>query len=200
VVEERYRTIVAAVDAEFARNRELHGNRIRCGPGCTECCHHVFSITTLEAAEVARGVASLPEQLRREIQTRAVEYMERRLIRGERLPCPALHLGKCSIYEHRPLMCHKFGMPLFNPDKPDRIFACELNFANGEEIHDPDLIQIQTGIHEAWTELKNDSAAMHPPGDERVTVTHAILRAAHETGVAPAESAGHGVAWPNKSE
>jgi Fe-S-cluster containining protein len=174
VVEERYRNIVAAVDAEFARNVALHGDRIRCGPGCTECCHHVFPISSIEADIVARGLAALPTELRQQIETRAVEYIERGLIRGERLPCPALHSGKCSIYEHRPLMCHKFGMPLFNPDKPGRIFACELNFANGEEIRDPDLIQIQTGIHEAWTQLKNDAAVE----GERLTVAHAVIRAA----------------------
>jgi Fe-S-cluster containining protein len=179
VVEERYQRIVAAVDAEFARNRALHGDRIRCGPGCTQCCHQVFAISELEAAEVARGIAALPGELRHHIQTQASEYLERRLLRGELIACPALHEGRCSIYEHRPLMCHKFGMPLFNPDKPDRIFACELNFADGEEIHDPDLIQIQTGIHEAWTQLKSDV-------DERLTVAHAILRFKVSTNDSPA--------------
>jgi Fe-S-cluster containining protein len=178
VVEERYRKLVAAVDAEFERNRALHRDRIRCGPGCTECCHHIFAITRLEAAEVVRGMAGLPPGLRRQIRARAIEYLERRLLRGERLPCPALHAGQCSIYEHRPLMCHKFGMPLFNPDKPDRIFACELNFASGEEIHDPHLIQIQTGIHNAWTKLKLDAASVHGTASELFTVAHAIVGAA----------------------
>jgi Fe-S-cluster containining protein len=182
VSEEQYREIVAAVDAEFARNRALHGDRIRCGPGCTECCHHIFAISEFEAAEVARGVAALPDELRRHMESRALEYIERRLVRGDRLPCPALHVGRCSIYEHRPLMCHKFGMPLFNPDKPDRIFACELNFANGEEIHDPNLIRIQTGIHEAWTRLKSGVAALPGAAGEPLTVAHAILRAAENGG------------------
>jgi Fe-S-cluster containining protein len=185
VVEEQYRKIVAAVDAEFARNRALHGDRIRCGPGCTQCCHHVFAITQLEASEVAKGMAVLPIDLRRQIQTQAMEYLER-LVDGERLACPALHGGKCSIYERRPLMCHKFGMPLFDPDKPERIFACELNFANGEEIHDPDLIQIQTGIHETWTQLKSDVAAMGGATGERLTVAHAIVGSAESRNLAMA--------------
>ena len=176
MVEERYREIVEAVDAEFSRNRALHGDRIRCGPGCTECCHQVFAITDLEASEVAKGVAALPAELRREVATRAAEYLQRRLIRGDRTGCPALHDGKCSIYEYRPLMCHKFGMPLFNPDKPDRIFACELNFADGEEIHDPELIHIQTGIHQAWTQLKSELVAIHGLSGERLTIAHAIVR------------------------
>jgi Fe-S-cluster containining protein len=173
MIEARYRKIVAAVEAEFERNRSLHGARIRCGPGCTECCHHVFAITRFEADEVARGVAALPAGQRRELEMRAARYIEDGLVRGERLPCPALQEGRCSIYEHRPLLCRKFGMPLYNPDKPEGILACELNFASGEEIHDPELIQIQTEIHSAWTALKRDL----PATPERLTVAHAICGA-----------------------
>jgi Fe-S-cluster containining protein len=175
-MERRYREIAAAVDAEFARNRELHGDKIQCRPGCTDCCHHIFSITPIEAVEVAKGMQHLEPQLRLSIEARAHEYVEARLLRGARLPCPALEHGVCAIYEFRPLLCHKFGMPLFNPDKPDRIFACELNFKDGQEINDPQLIQIQTGIHQAWKELQADYNASHGRGESvRLTVAHAIL-------------------------
>jgi len=178
VIEERYRAIVAAVDAEFARNRELHGERIHCRPGCSDCCYHVFSITEIEAERIAHGLELLAPEAREMMEARAREYMDARLLRGARLPCPALDQGICSIYEFRPLMCHKFGMPLYNPDKPDRIFACELNFKNGEEIDDPHLIQIQTEIHETWKGLQADYRQSHGSGESsRLTVAHAILRA-----------------------
>ena len=51
MIEERYREIIAAVDLETARNRALHGRKLHCRPGCDECCHHIFSITPIEAAE-----------------------------------------------------------------------------------------------------------------------------------------------------
>jgi Fe-S-cluster containining protein len=171
MLEERYSEIVAAVDAEFARNRELHGDRIRCRPGCSDCCHHIFPISTIEASRIAEGMQRLEPAQRQSIEARAREYVQMRLVRGTRLPCPALEDGICSIYEFRPLMCHKFGMPLYNPDKPDRIFACELNFRDGDEIDDPRLIQIQTGIHEAWKQLKADA----PRSPDSLTVAHAIL-------------------------
>jgi hypothetical protein len=75
-------------------------------------------------------------------------------------------------------MCHKFGMPLYNPDKPGRIFACELNFKDGESIEDANLIQIQTGIDQAWKQLKADHGEP-TERTERLTVAHAILLAAH---------------------
>ena len=177
VSEERYREIVAAVDSEFARSRDLHGDKIHCRPGCTDCCYHIFSITEIEAAQISRGIRRLEPDVRESIEGRAREYIQSSLHEA-RLPCPALDQGVCSIYEFRPLMCHKFGMPLYNPDKPDRIFACELNFKAGEEIEDPKLIQIQTGIDQAWKQLQaeyNDSHESRKGAP--LTVAHAILRA-----------------------
>jgi Fe-S-cluster containining protein len=175
-MEERYLDIVAAVDAEFSRNRALHGPRIRCRAGCTDCCHHSFQITDIEAGYIAKGVRSLDRETREALRARAREYMEA-YGSGQRLACPALDHGVCSIYDFRPLMCHKFGMPLYNPDKPDKIFACELNFTDGEEIEDSSLIQIQTGIHQAWKDLRSEyDAARGSPDAEPLTVALAILR------------------------
>src|SRR5262249_30330370 len=156
---------------------KLHGDRIHCRPGCTDCCHHVFPISEIEAARIAVGLQHLTAEARQAIESRAREYVDARLLRGTRLPCPALDQGTCSIYEFRPLMCHKFGMPLYNPDKPGRIFACELNFKDGEEIEDPQLIQIQTSIHQTWKELQADYEHLHGISEgPRLTVAHAILR------------------------
>jgi Fe-S-cluster containining protein len=175
---ERYLQIVAAVDAEFSRNRELHGDRIHCRPGCTDCCYHVFPIGRIEAARISEGLEQMESRTRRALEEKAEEYIRERLLRGTRLPCPALADGVCSIYEFRPLMCHKFGMPLYNPDKPGQIFACDLNFADGEEIRDPQLIPIQTDIHREWKELQVEYDAAQPgEADSPLTVAHAILRA-----------------------
>jgi Fe-S-cluster containining protein len=161
----RYLHIVNAVDEEFERNRKLHGHRMRCGQGCTDCCHHRFVISGLEAHHMAEGLKLTTPEIRERLRSRASEYIRRT---EQRLPCPALEGGACSIYEHRPLICRKFGMPIYNPEKPERILACELNFKSGEELCDPDLIRIQTGIHEPWREIRDT---------RRLTVAQAILEA-----------------------
>ena len=172
VSEGRYFEIVAAVDAEFSRSRRLHGDRIHCRAGCTDCCHHVFRITEIEAAQIIEGVQRLDPEVREAVEERARAYIEScRDAAPARLACPALDGDVCTLYEFRPLICHKFGMPLYNPDRPDRILACELNFKSGEEIVDPDLVQIQTGIHRAWKQLRSE----HGDG-ERLNVAQAILR------------------------
>lgn len=177
MIEGRYLDIVAAVDSEFSRNRRLHGDRIHCRPGCTDCCHHIFPIAEIEAAYIAEGLERLDPEAREALKERARAYLEARRhlpAAGARLACPALDQGVCSIYEVRPLMCHKFGMPLFNPDHPGRILACELNFKDGEEIDDPQLIQIQTGIHQAWKQLQSDYTGAR---GEPFNVARAILDA-----------------------
>ena len=96
---------------------------------------------------------------------------------GARLACPALDAeGCCSIYEFRPLICRRFGIPLWNPDRPGRVYACELNFREGEAIEDGELIQIQTGLHAEW---KQTQTAYNNEGRRReagpLTVARAIL-------------------------
>ncbi len=149
-------------EAEFARNQRLHGAKITCHRGCTECCHHLFQITELEAAYISRAMKSLPEEKHLLMEQRAQKYIEDRekLLSDRRVPdawgslpppglrlaCPALLDGACQIYDHRPLICRKYGMPLYNPQKPEQVFACELNFRPGEEILDSQLVQIHTNL------------------------------------------------------
>ncbi len=188
----QYESLCAEVEREFARNRALYGDRMKCGPGCSECCHQLFQITEIEASVISRGVKRLDASLKRRMEERARPYLEKRrqltAVSGEpeawgnlppmgtRLACPALEDGVCRIYEFRPLICRKFGMPLYNPAKPGRVYACELNFQAGEEISDPSLVQIQTAIHDRWKEIQgayNDAGGPRDP--EPISVARAIL-------------------------
>lgn len=187
-----YHRVTAGYAQEFERNRRLHGDRIQCRKGCDDCCHQLFQISELEAAEVSRALHALPHATRLRLRQRAQHYLEARAALaaargiveswgtlappGSRLPCPALERGACLIYDHRPLICRKFGIPLWNPDRPGRVYACQLNFRDGEQIHDDNLIQIQTALHQEWKNLQaryNDAAGYRHP--EPLTVARAIL-------------------------
>lgn len=189
---DEYLAVSAAWAGEFERGRKLHGAKIHCGKGCCDCCSQMFRITEIEAAYISAGIKGLSERRRAELRARALEYLERRKEMlacnqlsddwdtpqppGLRLPCPALENGACSIYEHRPMICRKYGIPLFNPRKPERVFACELNFKPGEEVIDPDLVQIHTSLHERWTGVQtkfNERGGRRDP--KPLTVARAIL-------------------------
>jgi Fe-S-cluster containining protein len=189
---DRYLKICNAFDKEFERNRRLHGSRIQCRAGCSDCCHQLFQITEVEAAWISHGVKMLPEARREELKQRAIPYLRerRKLVTakgepeawgslpppGTRLACPALDQGVCSIYEFRPLICRKFGIPLYNPDKPGRVFACELNFKAGDSIEDGRLVEIQTAIHRDWKQVQADyNDAGLPRDPEPITVARALV-------------------------
>lgn len=191
--DKRYRAACDRIAAEFNRNLALHGARIHCRRGCSHCCHHLFQITEIEAAVISGAVRQMPVAEREDLQARARDYLPRReqIMRdhgmieawghlppeGQRLACPALDGdGACRIYEHRPLICRKFGIPLYNPLKPGRLFACELNFQPGEEIEDPPLVQIQTAAYSDWKSTQEDyNDAGGRRDDFPVTVARAIL-------------------------
>ena len=177
---------------EFRRNQKLHGAKISCRRGCTDCCHHLFPITELEAALISTGAKNLPAEKRKSIESRARKYSEERVKLlserkvedawgslpppGSRLACPALEDGACQIYDHRPLICRKYGIPLYNPQKPDRVFACELNFQPGEEIDDSQLVQIHTGLYQEAVEVQADYNRKRGRRDAKpITVARAIL-------------------------
>lgn len=179
-------------EKEFARNKQLHGDRIQCRRGCTDCCHHLFQITEIEAALVSTGVKELPSEERLAMEGRARQYLmdrEKLLVDrqipnawgslpppGLRLACPALENGACQIYEHRPLICRKYGIPLYNPQKPDRLFACELNFRPGEEIDDPQLVQIHTQLYHEAVEVQSEYNCNGGRRDSKpINVARAIL-------------------------
>ena len=169
---EHYRQACRRVLKEFRRNQKLHGGRIHCRPGCTDCCHHLFQISEIEAAEISRFVKQLPAAGRDLLQARARPYRSARDdimlrhgyldARGNlpspetRLACPALLDGECVLYDHRPLICRKYGIPLADPSQPRRVFACELNFRPGEQINDSQLVEIQTGLAESWRKAQRD--------------------------------------------
>jgi len=190
---ERYEAVCGQVAGEFERNQALYGERIHCRRGCSRCCHQLFQITELEAAVISRAVSEMPEAEREELRARARDYLPRREeilgrhgmveawgrlpAEGTRLACPALSDdGACRIYHHRPLICRKYGIPLYNPQKPGLVFACELNFQPGEEIEDSQLVQIQTGIYEAWKAVQQDyNQAGGRRDDSPLTVARAIV-------------------------
>lgn len=190
---ERYRQACDQVAGEFERNVARHPDRIHCRRGCSQCCYHLFQITEVEAAVISHAVKQMPEAEREDLRARARDYLPQRdrIMRrhgmieawgrlppeGTRLACPALSPeGACRIYEHRPLICRKFGIPLYNPQKPDRVFACELNFQPGEEIDDGQLVQIQTGIYHHWKSVQEDyNHAGGRRDDFPVTVARALL-------------------------
>lgn len=161
--------------------------------GCSDCCRpELFQIAEIEAAWISRGIRQLPAAQRAALQAKAIPYLEARgasvTAKGEQeawgslpqpapaSPAPPLTTASVPYLAPPALICRKFGIPLYNPDKPGRVFACELNFKAGDEIDDGHLVQIQTAIHQEWKGVQAEYNRRGLPRDPKpITVARAIL-------------------------
>ena len=178
-------------DAEFRRLYDRFAGQMQCRRGCSMCCSQMFSISTLEAFAIAEGVAALPGAERERLRAAARAYLEQAAALGVtagstgtesvtprvgvRLPCPALDNDACSIYGARPIICRKWGIPVFDPSKPDRLHACELNFRAGDALPAGDIVTRQAALLEGWVALKDEARERMPPQPRTFTVAEAIL-------------------------
>jgi Fe-S-cluster containining protein len=146
VADENYRNILERADAHFASVMTSQPQNLQCGAGCSLCCYGLFEIGSGDVPVLAEGLAQLPPARRKKIIAKALEIVEQNahpnlrecssdekeafFERTKATPCPNLDAaGLCMMYEHRPLVCRTFGLPLRDGRKllGD---VCELNFTN----------------------------------------------------------------------
>lgn len=173
--------ITNLIQQEFDRNLELYGDKIQCRKGCSKCCSQIFRITPLDGWIITEHVKSLPEEDRNRLIENAKEYLNKSLppsggdLEGGK-PCPALGSeGECTIYEARPVICRRFGMPIYDYKNPERVHACELNFSDGDEITDKLLITNQTEIGKKWDIVKEEFSVESVPRTDSTTIAEAII-------------------------
>jgi Fe-S-cluster containining protein len=136
-IPDRYRRLLADVDAWFGRVAGRFAARVACRRGCHDCCLGLFDVTPLDAALLREGLAALPEAERAGIRERARSVLEKAVALEPRLavrtdlaglsdttidtlcdaagplPCPVLAPdGACLLYAHRPLVCRLNGLPV----------------------------------------------------------------------------------------
>lgn len=144
MAEDDYRSILDRADQHFATVMETQPQNLRCGAGCSLCCYGLFEIGSGDVPVIAEGLAQLHPSRRKMIIRRALEIVEKSehpnlrecspaekeafFDRTQATPCPNLdEQGLCMMYEHRPLVCRTFGLPL----REGRKYlgdVCELNF------------------------------------------------------------------------
>ena len=179
--------LVHIVDAALANAVQRSGDWLACRPGCSQCCHGVFAISTLDAHRLQQGLLALSHT----DPTRAAAVHTRARASATRLaptfpgnpvtgtldstpeameafdtfaddePCPALDPATqtCDLYAARPILCRTFGPPLVTPDAG--LAVCELCFdgASPEEI---DRCQLDPTILDAEQQAEAAFAAHSP--------------------------------------
>ena len=152
MADDDYRGILGRADEHFAEVMRAQPQNLQCGAGCSLCCYGLFEIGSGDVPVIAEGLEQLHPSRRAKIIRKAREIVESSahpnlrecsaeekdafFDRTQATPCPNLdEKGLCMMYEHRPLVCRTFGLPL----REGRKYlgdVCELNFtaANRTEL------------------------------------------------------------------
>jgi len=180
-----YRKILDRADAHFASVMATQPQNLQCGAGCSLCCYGLFEVGSGDVPILAEGLASLHPARRKKVIARALaivedhshpnlrecsaEAKEAFFERTQSTPCPNLDdAGLCVMYEHRPLVCRTFGLPLRDGRKllGD---VCELNFTQSTRKE-----QMQAAWDLEWEDVLG-------PEDE-FTIPEAIVMIARTRG------------------
>ena len=114
-----YRQLVEQVDKWSAEMTQRYKAHLVCRKGCDLCCQRKFTVSAVEAYNIAALFHRLPAAVQAAIRQRKES-------------CTFLIKGACSVYESRPIICRTYGLPsLHRNDKSEgEISWCELNFTN----------------------------------------------------------------------
>lgn len=138
------------IDDGVAPVVQRYAEHIQCRAGCSDCCHQTFRVSTVEGELLRQGLQAAPEPVRADILTRASRWQA-----DDKQPCPVLSEdGACRLYDHRPRICRKYGIPLWHPDRPHQVRTCPKNFQGVADLDADLVLEPQAGWAEDWIKLR----------------------------------------------
>lgn len=112
------------VDDHFAAAVARQPQAFACRAGCSSCCAPGLSVFALEGASIAAALAELDHddpRLRATVRAQAHD--------PEHASCALLVAGRCSVYEHRPLVCRSHGLAIARAEGDELVVEhCALNY------------------------------------------------------------------------
>lgn len=189
-----YRRLLGEIDAWFRSVQARHGARMKCGSGCSDCCHGAFDIGPHDVALVQAAFRALPAEERAavlaaakrqvaaigleppyELAGVAEEEVDRLAERAGPAPCAFLDAaGRCRIYADRPSTCRFMGLPLVDPeDGVVHAEWCEKNFRGEDALALP-------GVGFGYGSWEEDVSAIPHYATPRYTFLACAILAAAE--------------------
>jgi Fe-S-cluster containining protein len=164
----RLRVHLAIIDRDVAPVVDRYREHVQCREGCGDCCHQTFRVSALEGVLLRDGLAALPEPTRTAILARAKAY-----VADTRMPCPALDdAARCLLYDSRPRLCRKYGIPLWHPDRPHEVTTCTLNFRGVQDIDAALILDPQAEWARDWIRVREATGQRH--GDVATIAEHLL--------------------------
>jgi Fe-S-cluster containining protein len=126
-----YEFMVDQADRAFHKMKEEYDSKMACTLHCCDCCHAVFGLFLVEAANLRLRFDQLHRKRKKEVLLRCSETerglkrlekklemqggdeeMQTLVLARERIRCPLLDENQeCVLYDHRPITCRVYGIP-----------------------------------------------------------------------------------------
>lgn len=156
-----YRQLLEQVDQWTGEMVARYKPYLACRKGCDLCCQRKFTVSAVEAYNIARAF-------------RQLDAPAQQAVRAAKTSCAFLVDGACSVYAARPVICRTFGLPTLNRNEKEEgeISWCELNFTEvpddftlaADGIIDIDTVNVKlSGVNSLFlkeTGLTQDRVAM----------------------------------------
>lgn len=166
-----YHALICKVDSLCSEIVLAGGDSIACRQGCDGCCRH-FSVSWVEAYNIAVAVAGLEKTCAKMIRDRAGNFMERE-------DCPLLEGGSCLLYDQRPIICRTHGLPiLIKNGESTTIDYCPKNYRNADSIegrHIIDLDRLNDTLAAINSLFIKDFFHDEIPPVERLSIAQAVM-------------------------
>ena len=168
-----YRTLLAKLDAFFDNALARYPEDIRCGPGCSDCCHRDLSLFPFELERLVKAARGLPTAARRRVAERA------RLAQSdEEAACPLLEDDRCLVYEARSVICRTHGLPSMFQVRPGQreLSLCPYNFKAVERVDGECVLDLDP-VNQALATINHLICGQRGISPERQRISQALLAA-----------------------
>ena len=136
------RVITGRINEHFENQKEY----IHCKEGCAHCCSSgEYPCTELEFEYLSIGFSYLPKEIQDKIFDNIEKLKEEKAnFKGNRFlyTCPFLINNKCSVYNHRMIVCRTFGLIYYNDNyevtktNPVKVPFCFEKGLNYSDVYD----------------------------------------------------------------
>lgn len=164
-----YLALVEKVDAFFERVAERYRDKIKCAPGCADCCRRIITLYPFEIDRMMTAVAELDAAELEQVVQRA-----RRSGADPQAACPLLFEDRCLIYKARPVICRTHGLPLLVPGE-DSLSMCVYNLKGLEHL-DGDCVLDLKPVNQILATVNHLLTTGRGKSPARVGVAEAILK------------------------
>lgn len=130
----KYQDYCQRIDQVFQKMEKDFPAEVNCGNKCTDCCYALFDLSLIEALYLNSKFSALDDNVKNSIlieadkADRKIHKIKKNLFKEhqqgadekdvlsqasrQRVRCPLLMDNQCVLYEHRPITCRLYGIPM----------------------------------------------------------------------------------------